>query len=204
MTFKKRFSISVLLLCLILALQGCAATKGGIFGSGGKSDSAVSSASVASTASKAAAGDSQLIDADTYSLEIPSTWTKTKYSGVDLFLPQDADITAGASNINIVISAFTGKAPSLADYKASFPAEFEKQIKSAFPDATNFQYSNIKVGGKDVFVAKCDSTATLSQTQYYPINNKAVAVLTVTDIGDGDKMGLQDIAKHMLETLVIK
>jgi hypothetical protein len=215
MKLKKRFSIFALILCLILALQGCTASKsGGIFGSAGSADSSVSSASVAPSAStsskvtpaasKAAAGDTQLIDADTYSVEIPSTWTKTKYSGVDLFIPQDADMTKGASNINIVTSALSGTVPTLKDYNASFPAEFEKQMASAFPNAKNFQYSSTKAGGMDVFIASCDSTDTMKQTQYYPINSKYVVVLTVTDIGDGDKTGLQDIAKHMLDTLTLK
>lgn len=212
---KKRLTIFAFILCLVLALQGCTTAKsGGIFGSAEKTGSSVSSVSAAApdaassketpAASKAAAGDTQLITGDNYSVEIPSTWTKTKVSGVDLFIPQDADITKGASNLNIVVTALSGGVPTLKDYKASFPAEFEKQIASAFPNATNFQYSSTKAGGRDVFVASCDTTGAMKQTQYYPINSKYVVVITATDIGDGDTIGLQDIAKQMLDTLTLK
>lgn len=205
---KRRFSIFILLLCMAFPLQGCGADKtmasqsSNIYDSSSKAASIVSSSLVPSTASKTASANMQLIDADTYSLEIPSSWTKTKAS--DFFLPQGADVAAGASNASIIVNAVSGTAMSLANYKVTFPAQFEKQIKLKLPDATNFQYSDMKAGGRDVFIASFNLTATAKQTLYYPINSKYVVILTIADNGDGDKIGLKDISKHMLDTLVLK
>ena len=109
---KKQISVLLAMSLLLIALlSGCSKTPAEI------------SAPEWETASGTASG---------FSYEVPADWTTTEDvtgQGSIIYIPADADVSVGTSNVNILVQDVSGqKAVSMKDMKAAFGVRFGKSV----------------------------------------------------------------------------
>lgn len=69
-----------------------------------------------------------------FSYEVPADWTTTEDvtgQGSIIYIPADADVSAGTSNVNILVQDASGQKPaSMKDMKAALESDLENQLIS--------------------------------------------------------------------------
>ena len=186
---KKQISVFLAISLLLVALlSGCSKTPVTV------------SASEWETASGTASG---------FSYEVPADWTTTEDvtgQGSVIYIPADADVSAGTSNVNILVQNVSGqKAASMKDMKAALESDLEDQlISNGFEKVENLNVEELEAPIGSVCVVSYDtylSGMKFSQTQFYPLIDDYIVVITATNVGEEVEPSVEEVAEYMALTL---
>ena len=186
---KKQISVFLAISLLLVALlSGCSKTPVTV------------SAPEWETASGTASG---------FSYEVPADWTTTEDvtgQGSVIYIPADADVSAGTSNVNILVQNVSGqKAASMKDMKAALESDLEDQlISNGFEKVENLNVEELEAPIGSVCVASYDtylSGMKFSQTQFYPLIDDYIVVITATNVGEEVEPSVEEVAEYMALTL---
>ena len=186
---KKQISVFLAISLLLVALlSGCSKTPVTV------------SAPEWETASGAASG---------FSYEVPADWTTTEDvtgQGSVIYIPADADVSAGTSNVNILVQNVSGqKAASMKDMKAALESDLEDQlISNGFEKVENLNVEELEAPIGSVCVVSYDtylSGMKFSQTQFYPLIDDYIVVITATNVGEEVEPSVEEVAEYMALTL---
>lgn len=127
-----------------------------------------------------------------FSYEVPADWTTTEDvtgQGSVIYIPADADVSAGTSNVNILVQNVSGqKAASMKDMKAALESDLEDQlISNGFEKVENLNVEELEAPIGSVCVVSYDtylSGMKFSQTQFYPLIDDYIVVITATNVGE--------------------
>ena len=186
---KKQISVFLAISLLLVALlSGCSKTPVTV------------SAPEWETASGTASG---------FSYEVPADWTTTEDvtgQGSVIYIPADADVSAGTSNVNILVQNVSGqKAASMKDMKAALESDLEDQlISNGFEKVENLNVEELEAPIGSVCVVSYDtylSGMKFSQTQFYPLIDDYIVVITATNVGEEAEPSVEEVAEYMALTL---
>lgn len=186
---KKQISVFLAISLLLVALlSGCSKTPVTV------------SAPEWETASGTASG---------FSYEVPADWTTTEDvtgQGSVIYIPADADVSAGTSNVNILVQNVSGqKAASMKDMKAALESDLEDQlISNGFEKVENLNVEELEAPIGSVCVVSYDtylSGMKFSQTQFYPLIDDYIVVITATNVGEDVEPSVEEVAEYMALTL---
>ena len=186
---KKQISVFLAISLLLVALlSGCSKTPVTV------------SAPEWETASGTASG---------FSYEVPADWTTTEDvtgQGSVIYIPADADVSAGTSNVNILVQNVSGqKAASMKDMKAALESALEDQlISNGFEKVENVNVEELEAPIGSVCVVSYDtylSGMKFSQTQFYPLIDDYIVVITATNVGEEVEPSVEEVAEYMALTL---
>ena len=186
---KKQISVFLAISLLLVALlSGCSKTPVTV------------SAPEWETASGTASG---------FSYEVPADWTTTEDvtgQGSVIYIPADADVSAGTSNVNILVQNVSGqKAASMKDMKAALESDLEDQlISNGFEKVENLNVEELETPIGSVCVVSYDtylSGMKFSQTQFYPLIDDYIVVITATNVGEEVEPSVEEVAEYMALTL---
>lgn len=186
---KKQISVFLAISLLLVALlSGCSKTPVTV------------SAPEWETASGTASG---------LSYEVPADWTTTEDvtgQGSVIYIPADADVSAGTSNVNILVQNVSGqKAASMKDMKAALESDLEDQlISNGFEKVENLNVEELEAPIGSVCVVSYDtylSGMKFSQTQFYPLIDDYIVVITATNVGEEVEPSVEEVAEYMALTL---
>ena len=186
---KKQISVfPAISLLLVALLSGCSKTPVTV------------SAPEWETASGTASG---------FSYEVPADWTTTEDvtgQGSVIYIPADADVSAGTSNVNILVQNVSGqKAASMKDMKAALESDLEDQlISNGFEKVENLNVEELEAPIGSVCVVSYDtylSGMKFSQTQFYPLIDDYIVVITATNVGEEVEPSVEEVAEYMALTL---
>ena len=186
---KKQMSVFLAISLLLVALlSGCSKTPVTV------------SAPEWETASGTASG---------FSYEVPADWTTTEDvtgQGSVIYIPADADVSAGTSNVNILVQNVSGqKAASMKDMKAALESDLEDQlISNGFEKVENLNVEELEAPIGSVCVVSYDtylSGMKFSQTQFYPLIDDYIVVITATNVGEEVEPSVEEVAEYMALTL---
>ena len=186
---KKQISVFLAISLLLVALlSGCSKTPVTV------------SAPEWETASGTASG---------FSYEVPADWTTTEDvtgHGSVIYIPADADVSAGTSNVNILVQNVSGqKAASMKDMKAALESDLEDQlISNGFEKVENLNVEELEAPIGSVCVVSYDtylSGMKFSQTQFYPLIDDYIVVITATNVGEEVEPSVEEVAEYMALTL---
>ena len=186
---KKQISVFLAISLLLVALlSGCSKTPVTV------------SAPEWETASGTASG---------FSYEVPADWTTTEDvtgQGSVIYIPADADVSAGTSNVNIQVQNDSGqKAASMKDMKAALESDLEDQlISNGFEKVENLNVEELEAPIGSVCVVSYDtylSGMKFSQTQFYPLIDDYIVVITATNVGEEVEPSVEEVAEYMALTL---
>ena len=186
---KKQISVFLAISLLLVALlSGCSKTPVTV------------SAPEWETASGTASG---------FSYEVPADWTTTEDvtgQGCVIYIPADADVSAGTSNVNILVQNVSGqKAASMKDMKAALESDLEDQlISNGFEKVENLNVEELEAPIGSVCVVSYDtylSGMKFSQTQFYPLIDDYIVVITATNVGEEVEPSVEEVAEYMALTL---
>ena len=186
---KKQISVFLAISLLLVALlSGCSKTPVTV------------SAPEWETASGTASG---------FSYEVPADWTTTEDvtgQGSVIYIPADADVSAGTSNVNILVQNVSGqKAASMKDMKAALESDLEDQlISNGFEKVENLNVVELEAPIGSVCVVSYDtylSGMKFSQTQFYPLIDDYIVVITATNVGEEVEPSVEEVAEYMALTL---
>ena len=186
---KKQISVFLAISLLLVALlSGCSKTPVTV------------SAPEWETASGTASG---------FSYEVPADWTTTEDvtgQGSVIYIPADADVSAGTSNVNILVQNVSGqKAASMKDMKAALEPDLEDQlISNGFEKVENLNVEELEAPIGSVCVVSYDtylSGMKFSQTQFYPLIDDYIVVITATNVGEEVEPSVEEVAEYMALTL---
>lgn len=186
---KKQISVFLAISLLLVALlSGCSKTPVTV------------SAPEWETASGTASG---------FSYEVPADWTTTEDvtgQGSVIYIPADADVSAGTSNVNILVQNVSGqKAASMKDMKAALESDLEDQLVSnGFEKVENLNVEELEAPIGSVCVVSYDtylSGMKFSQTQFYPLIDDYIVVITATNVGEEVEPSVEEVAEYMALTL---
>lgn len=186
---KKQISVFLAISLLLLALlSGCSKTPVTV------------SAPEWETASGTASG---------FSYEVPADWTTTEDvtgQGSVIYIPANADVSAGTSNVNILVQNVSGqKAASMKDMKAALESDLEDQlISNGFEKVENLNVEELEAPIGSVCVVSYDtylSGMKFSQTQFYPLIDDYIVVITATNVGEEVEPSVEEVAEYMALTL---
>ncbi len=186
---KKQISVFLAISLLLVALlSGCSKTPVTV------------SAPEWETASGTASG---------FSYEVPADWTTTEDvtgQGSVIYIPADADVSAGTSNVNILVQNVSGqKAASMKDMKAALESDLEDQlISNGFEKVENLNVEELEAPIGSVCVVSYDtylSGMKFSQTQFYPLIDDYIVVITATNVGEEVEPSVEEVAEYMALTL---
>ena len=186
---KKQISVFLAISLLLVALlSGCSKTPVTV------------SAPEWETASGTASG---------FSYEVPADWTTTEDvtgQGSVIYIPADADVSAGTSNVNILVQNVSGqKAASMKDMKAALESDLEDQlISNGFEKVENLNVEELEAPIGSVCVVSYDtylSGMKFSQTQFYPLIDDYIVVITATNVGEEVEPSVEEVAEYMDLTL---
>ena len=186
---KKQISVFLAISLLLVALlSGCSKTPVTV------------SAPEWETASGTASG---------FSYEVPADWATTEDvtgQGSVIYIPADADVSAGTSNVNILVQNVSGqKAASMKDMKAALESDLEDQlISNGFEKVENLNVEELEAPIGSVCVVSYDtylSGMKFSQTQFYPLIDDYIVVITATNVGEEVEPSVEEVAEYMALTL---
>ena len=186
---KKQISVFLAISLLLVALlSGCSKTPVTV------------SAPEWETASGTASG---------FSYEVPADWTTTEDvtgQGSVIYIPADADVSAGTSNVNILVQNVSGqKAASMKDMKAALESDLEDQlISNGFEKVENLNVEELEAPIGSVCVVSYDtylSGMKFSQTQFYPLIDDYIVVITATNVGEEVEPSVEEVAEYIALTL---
>ena len=186
---KKQISVFLAISLLLVALlSGCSKTPVTV------------SAPEWETASGTASG---------FSYEVPADWTTTEDvtgQGSVIYIRADADVSAGTSNVNILVQNVSGqKAASMKDMKAALESDLEDQlISNGFEKVENLNVEELEAPIGSVCVVSYDtylSGMKFSQTQFYPLIDDYIVVITATNVGEEVEPSVEEVAEYMALTL---
>ena len=186
---KKQISVFLAISLLLVALlSGCSKTPVTV------------SAPEWETASGTASG---------FSYEVHADWTTTEDvtgQGSVIYIPADADVSAGTSNVNILVQNVSGqKAASMKDMKAALESDLEDQlISNGFEKVENLNVEELEAPIGSVCVVSYDtylSGMKFSQTQFYPLIDDYIVVITATNVGEEVEPSVEEVAEYMALTL---
>ena len=186
---KKQISVFLAISLLLVALlSGCSKTPVTV------------SAPEWETASGTASG---------FSYEVPANWTTTEDvtgQGSVIYIPANADVSAGTSNVNILVQNVSGqKAASMKDMKAALESDLEDQlISNGFEKVENLNVEELEAPIGSVCVVSYDtylSGMKFSQTQFYPLIDDYIVVITATNVGEEVEPSVEEVAEYMALTL---
>ena len=186
---KKQISVFLAISLLLVALlSGCSKTPVTV------------SAPEWETASGTASG---------FSYEVPADWTTTEDvtgQGSVIYIPADADVSAGTSNVNILVQNVSGqKAASMKDMKAALESDLEDQlISNGIEKVENLNVEELEAPIGSVCVVSYDtylSGMKFSQTQFYPLIDDYIVVITATNVGEEVEPSVEEVAEYMALTL---
>ena len=186
---KKQISVFLAISLLLVALlSGCSKTPVTV------------SAPEWETASGTASG---------FSYEVPADWTTTEDvtgQGSVIYIPADADVSAGTSNVNILVQNVSGqKAASMKHMKAALESDLEDQlISNGFEKVENLNVEELEAPIGSVCVVSYDtylSGMKFSQTQFYPLIDDYIVVITATNVGEEVEPSVEEVAEYMALTL---
>ena len=183
---KKQISVFLAISLLLLALlSGCSKTPVTV------------SAPEWETASGTASG---------FSYEVPADWTTTEDvtgQGSVIYIPANADVSAGTSNVNILVQNVSGqKAASMKDMKAALESDLEDQlISNGFEKVENLNVEELEAPIGSVCVVSYLSGMKFSQTQFYPLIDDYIVVITATNVGEEVEPSVEEVAEYMALTL---
>lgn len=145
------------------------------------------------------------------SYQVPADWVITEDvtgQGGIIYIPSDADVNAGSSNVNLVVQETTDKAVPLKDMQDAFSTQFEQQLLAQGADAvTNIKTDSFTAPIGDVYVISYELSLagmTFKQTQYYPLMDNYIVVITATDIEDDIDPEVVSVAEYLTKTLTLK
>ncbi len=160
----------------------------------------------------------QRFEDDYLSYEIPMTWDENEEfsnssANLTAFLPMNST-TDRPSNVNITINSFeNGAELANTDYsdekvQESFYAFLMSEVGTQLPtEAADGEFSVIQIGEHYVytlaFERKVDEKL-VHQTLYAPMGYQYTMTIYATDWADGENPSSEQVAKHLIETLVIK
>lgn len=144
-----------------------------------------------------------------FSYEVPADWTTTEDvtgQGTTIYVPADADIANGTSNVNILVQNASGqKAASMKDMKSTLENGLEAQLlASGFEKVENLKVEELKAPIGNVCVVSYDTTVAgqkFTQKQYYPLIDDYIVVITSTNIGDSTDPSPEEVAEYIALTL---
>ena len=186
---KKQISVFLAISLLLVALlSGCSKTPVTV------------SAPEWETASGTASG---------FSYVVPAVWTTTEDvtgQGSVIYIPADADVSAGTSNVNILVQNVSGqKAASMKDMKAALESDLEDQlISNGFEKVENLNVEELEAPIGSVCVVSYDtylSGMKFSQTQFYPLIDDYIVVITATNVGEEVEPSVEEVEEYMALTL---
>ena len=186
---KKQISVFLAISLLLVALlSGCSKTPVTV------------SAPEWETASGTASG---------FSYEVPADWTTTEDvtgQGSVIYIPANADVSAGTSNVNILVQNVSGqKAASMKDMKAALESDLEDQlISNGFEKVENLNVEELEAPIGSVCVVSYDtylSGMKFSQTQFYPLIDDYIVVITATNVGEEVEPSVEEVTEYMALTL---
>ena len=144
-----------------------------------------------------------------FSYEVPADWTTTEDvtgQGSVIYIPANADVSAGTSNVNILVQNVSGqKAASMKDMKAALESDLEDQlISNGFEKVENLNVEELEAPIGSVCVVSYDtylSGMKFSQTQFYPLIDDYIVVITATNVGEEVEPSVEEVAEYMALTL---
>ena len=144
-----------------------------------------------------------------FSYEVPEDWTITEDvtgQGSIIYVPEDADVSNGSSNVNILVQNINGqKAASMKDMKNALETQLVDQLlANGFEKVENLKVEELKAPIGDLCVVSYDiylSGIKFMQTQYYPLIDDYTVVITATNIGDSVEPSPEEVAEYMAMTL---
>lgn len=143
-----------------------------------------------------------------FSYEVPADWTITEDvtgQGCVIYVPEDADLTSGSSNVNILVQSTGQKAASAKEMKAAFESDLEGQLlANGFEKVENLKIDELEAPIGTVSVVSYDiylGGMKFSQTQFYPLIDDYVVVVTATDIGISTTPSVDEVAEYVTLTL---
>ena len=144
-----------------------------------------------------------------FSYEVPADWTTTEDvtgQGSVIYIPADADVSAGTSNVNILVQNVSGqKAASMKDMKAALESDLEDQlISNGIEKVENLNVEELEAPIGSVCVVSYDtylSGMKFSQTQFYPLIDDYIVVITATNVGEEVEPSVEEVAEYMALTL---
>ena len=144
-----------------------------------------------------------------FSYEVPADWVITEDvtgQGSIIYVPEDADVSNGSSNVNILVQNINGqKAASMKDMKNALETQLVDQLlANGFEKVENLKVEELKAPIGDVCVVSYDiylSGIKFMQTQYYPLIDDYTVVITATNIGDSVEPSPEEVAEYMAMTL---
>lgn len=144
-----------------------------------------------------------------FSYEVPADWVITEDvtgQGSIIYVPEDADVSNGSSNVNILVQNINGqKAASMKDMKNALETQLVDQLlANGFEKVENLKVEDLKAPIGDVCVVSYDiylSGIKFMQTQYYPLIDDYTVVITATNIGDSVEPSPEEVAEYMAMTL---
>ncbi len=144
-----------------------------------------------------------------FSYEVPADWVITEDvtgQGSIIYVPEDADVSNGSSNVNILVQNINGqKAASMKDMKNALETQLVDQLlANGFEKVENLKVEELQAPIGDVCVVSYDiylSGIKFMQTQYYPLIDDYTVVITATNIGDSVEPSPEEVAEYMAMTL---
>ena len=144
-----------------------------------------------------------------FSYEVPADWTTTEDvtgQGSIIYIPADADVSVGTSNVNILVQDVSGqKAVSMKDMKAALESDLENQlISNGFEKVENLKVEELEAPIGSVCSVSYDtylSGMKFTQTQFYPLIDDYIIVITATNVGDEVAPSVEEVAEYMALTL---
>lgn len=151
--------------------------------------------------------ETQKISEDIFECEIPSTWIKADISAVNgqfVYVPSDADLSKGTSNVNVIATKTDKKAPSMKDAKS----ELQAQIEATFSEyVSNINFDETKVNAGDVCIMTYTINIegiTMNQVMYYILIDDYQILITSTNTNDNISPSSEAVAKHIINTIKLR
>lgn len=143
-----------------------------------------------------------------FSYQIPEGWVITEDvtgQGSVIYIPGDADSSAGVSNVNLVMVETGAEAVAFEDLKAALEQDLAPQLlANGFSAVENISVREMEAPIGKVCAISYDAEltgVTFSQTQFYPLIDNYSFVVTATDIGDGVTPNVAEVAEYIVMTL---
>ncbi|MDD3193353.1 MAG: hypothetical protein PHE47_05800 [Oscillospiraceae bacterium] len=147
--------------------------------------------------------------ASVFSYEVPADWTTTEDvtgQGSVIYIPKNADVNTGTSNVNILVQDASGqKAANMKDMKAALESNLKEQlISNGFESVENLKVEELAAPIGDLCVVSYEtylSGMKFTQVQYYPLIDDYIVVITSTNIGDTVEPSAEEVAEYLALTL---
>lgn len=155
---------------------------------------------------KKASFETKVQEEDFATFEIPKDWEKKEdisSNEVLVYAPINASEEGIQSYVNIVIQVTGQKVSDIESVRQQFEANYEKEIKSQVPNATDFKIISYKADIGNVLLAgyRVDD---VTIAQNYPLMDNAIIAISSTNHGDLGGLDINEVTKHMVETFQLK